>query len=321
MHPGQGQSYSADEGSQVQPDHTVAGDFIAIDGRLLPRVRGGESDGGAPAGVADPAAGGGGEGQGDGPGLYDLTTVPEHLRPAVEPHLKQIEANVTQRFQEAADFRKQWEPFSGIEGLADLQPDAVKELVEFHRDVLSQGPDALKAWWTQIGEHAGWAQEVSGGDAGDDDDDDDLGGDDSPAIADLRGQVEQLTSLVEQLVEGHQAGETEKRTTAAKQAIESDLEALAKEHLGEDKKFDDKTRDAILTFALRYPNDDDAVRKGYADLQGIKGEAQSSLVEDKLEQPAAALRGGAADTAPAEITSFAEAKRLARERAKAAVGT
>jgi hypothetical protein len=56
------------------------------------------------------------EGQGGGLGLYDLTTVPEHLRPVVEPLLKKVEANVTQRFQEHADFRKQWEPFSGSRG-------------------------------------------------------------------------------------------------------------------------------------------------------------------------------------------------------------
>lgn len=322
MHPGQGQSYSADERSDVQPEFVVVPGlpgFIAHGGRLMARVAGGETNGaGAPAGVAEPGADGA-EGQGEGLGLYDLTTVPEHLRPIVEPELKKIEANVTKRFEEAAAFRKQWEPLSAIEGLTDLQPDALKELVEFHQGVLSD-PEAFKAWWTQLGEQAGWMQDVSGGDGGEDGGDD-LGGDDPPAIAEIRQTLEGLTTLVEQLAEGQQTSQATQRTEAAKQAITAELEALAGEHLGEGQKFDDDTREAILTFAWRYQDDPEAIAKGFADLQKVKGQSQSSLVEDKLVQPSTALRGGPPDTAPTEITSFAEAKQLARARREAGVGT
>jgi hypothetical protein len=315
MHPGQGQSYSADGRSEVQPDHIAIGDFIAYGGRLMPRVRGAEANGGAPAAAGDASA----EGQGGGPGLYDLAEVPEHLRPAVEPHLKKIEANVTQRFQEAADFRKQWEPFQGIEGLTQLQPDALSELVAFHNEVLSD-EEAFKQWWTELGQEAGWMQDVSAGDGGDNGDDELGGGDAAPEVVELRGQVEELKGLVNQLVEGQQTQEQQTRQDAAKQAIESELVDLAGKELGEGQKFDDDTRNAILTFALRYPQDPEAVSKGYADLQKLRGQSQSELVTDKLGQPDPAVRGGTADTEPPTVTSFAEAKRLARERSKAAVG-
>lgn len=319
MHPGQGQSYSADEQSEVQPMHVVVPGFpgfIAYGGRLMARVAGGENVGGAPAAGADAGAGEG-EGQGGGLGLYDLTTVPEHLRPVVEPLLKKVEGNVTQRFQEHADFRKQWEPFQEVEGLTELQPDALKELVEFHRDVLSNA-DAFKDWWTQLGTEAGWMPDAS---AGDDGQGDEFGDEVPPAVSQLQEAVESLSAQVQSLVDGHQQTEQTQRTEAAKQAINTELEQLAGEELGEGQKFDDETRDAILTFALRYPQDADAIKKGYADLQKLSGKSQVELVKDKLEQPSGGTTpAGPPDTSPGQVTSFAEAKRLARERRTAAVG-
>lgn len=320
MHTGQGQSHSAAKESGVQPDHLTIGDFIAYEGRLMPRVRGGENVGGAPA-AAD--AGGepnaGGAGQGEGLGLYTdlLTEVPEHLRPVVEPVLKKMEGKVTQRFQEHSDFRKQWEPLQGVEGLADLQADELSELVEFRRDVLAD-PEKMREWWEQLGQQAGWmTDDVSGGD----DDDDDDEGDIPPHVAELQSQVQELSQAVQQLVAGHQTQEQRAAQEAAKTAINTELKELAEEHLGEGKQFDDETRDAILTFALRYGDDPEAIAKGFKDLQKIKGGAQSSLVDDVLEQPAAANRGGRPDTAPAEVKDFAQAKQLARARRQAAVGT
>jgi hypothetical protein len=111
--------------------------------------------------VATEPAAGGGEAGGEGAagndqadsslgGLYDLGSVPEELRGYVEDVAKQIQGNVTRRFQEHADFRKTWEPFSQVEGLTDLPPDELQELVQF-RDIASD-PAQFDDWLVGIAE-------------------------------------------------------------------------------------------------------------------------------------------------------------------------
>lgn len=320
MHPGQGQSHSVNE-SEVQPQFVVVPGlpgFIAGGGRFMARVAGGESNGGAPAGVADPAAGGGEGGQGGGlDGLYDLTEVPEHLRPVVGPLLKKVEGNVTQRFQEHADFRKKWEPFDGIEGLTELQPEQLTELLEFQREILSN-PDSFKEWWKGIGEHGGWLQELAGNGEDDDDDDDDV----DPGLLELRGQIETLAGAVQQLIEGQQTRDQQDAQTQAKQAIRKELDDLAVEELGEGQKFDELTEESILKLALAYPKDPNAIGKAYKDFLKITGKSQGDLVKTALDQPAGvANAGGAPDTALEPPKTFAEAKERARARSRAAVGS
>lgn len=319
MHPGQGQDHSAEKQSDVQPYVVVPGSpgYIVSRGRWLPRVRGGESNG-APAAAAGDAAGGDGGGQGEGLGLYDLTEVDEHLRPIVEPLLKKVEGNVTQRFQEHADFRKTWEPYQGVDGLTDLSSDEVSELVAFHRDVLAAGPDALKEWWQGIGEHAGWMPDGSGGDAGDEGD---LGGDAPPQIVELQQQVQAMAQAVQQLIDGQQTRETQDAQSAAKEAIGNELKALGAEKLGEGQEFDEVTRQSILQLALAYPDDPQAIAKAYQDFEKIAGKVEGGLVEHALGQPRAANAGGSADTSAEEPKTFAEARERAKARSRATVGT
>jgi hypothetical protein len=48
-----------------------------------------------------------------------LDRLPEEMRGDVEPIFKEWDANVTKRFQEAAEFRKTMEPLSDL-GLTDI---------------------------------------------------------------------------------------------------------------------------------------------------------------------------------------------------------
>jgi hypothetical protein len=110
------------------------GRYVLYRGRVMPLVAGGESNG-APAAAGDGGAGGAGDG-GDGasgPIPWDLSSVSEELRPHVEAALKGVEGGVTKRFQEHADFRKQWEPYAGVEGLSEISPEDMARLVAFHQ--------------------------------------------------------------------------------------------------------------------------------------------------------------------------------------------
>jgi hypothetical protein len=123
--------------------------------------------------------GGDAEGQGDqeitGSGLYDLDSAPEQYRPFIEAELKKIEGNVTKRFQDAKEFREQWEPYSAIEGLTDVPPEDLQELLQLRE--IAQDPEAFDHWIKQMAEHRGLlnSDEPEGGDDEDYEDDDEGG--------------------------------------------------------------------------------------------------------------------------------------------------
>jgi len=247
------------------------------------------------------------EGQGDaGLGLYDLNSVPEHLREHVAPHLKTIEGNVTKRFQEAADFRKQWEPYQGM-GIDQVDPDQLKELLEFRE--LAQDPAAFKQWYDQVGQELGYA-------GGEPDEDFDLG-DDGDMRAQLREELKaELMQEIAPIQEQFQSAQYEAAVQAERDKIEQELAGLEKQH-GE---FD---RDAVLQFALSYGEDDpDAVAKGHADYVRITSGARNGLVEQKLAQPGTPETGGRpADTSAKPVTNFQDAHASAVEMLKRAAAT
>jgi hypothetical protein len=82
--------------------------------------------GGAAAESAQPAEG---QGATDNPNAQYLTDVPEELHPLFDDVLKRKDGDFTKRFQKAAEFQKQWEPYSQIEGLNGMSPDEVADLV------------------------------------------------------------------------------------------------------------------------------------------------------------------------------------------------
>src|SRR4051812_42386476 len=116
--------------------------------------------GAAPAAGAQPGAeGADGQGQAGAPdnpnGLYpDLSGVPESVRAQVESLLKEYDGNVTRKFQEAAEYRKQWEPYGEL-GITDVDPTELSDLMAF-REIASD-PEAFKEWHQAIGEQLGLA--------------------------------------------------------------------------------------------------------------------------------------------------------------------
>lgn len=229
-------------------------------------------------------------------------------REAVEAALKKIEGSITQRFQEAADFRKQWEPFAEL-GLSDMGVEPVQQLMAFGQMLqdpakaaeLVSDPEGFESWWEQIGDTLGFFEdgEKPGAETP-------AGQEETPAWAQqLIEQNQQLTQRLD-TIEG--SSEQEK----ANAALEAAITGLKNEH-----KLDDDQVKHVLRLAHPYAaaGDEDAIAKGLADYQAIRGGAQGDLVDRKLERETAAVeRGGQIDNTPPEIKSFGDATTAARQR-------
>lgn len=242
----------------------------------------------------------GGQGEGTLTGLYDLSTAPEELRPALEQELKKITANVDRKFREAADFRKKYEPLEGIEGIHDVPAEDLKGLMELYE--IFSDEESLTEWTRALATELG----VVPGETTDADPDSPEGEGDDP-VAQLTQTVQALQAKLDAIEQGSQQ-------SARAQQIDEELSSLAEKHkgqYGDDAKFDQL---AVIQLAHAYPGDPEGLSKGYDDWLRISGQAQSDLVEDKLDQPAAALNGGRVDTTPEPITSFEQARAAATQR-------
>lgn len=252
---------------------------------------------GAPAGP-DGAAQEPGQGAPEGNGLYDLESVPPELREQLLPHLKAVEGNVTKKFQEHADFRKQWEPYEQM-GITDIEPEAMQSLLELQEVFADE--DSLKDWWTQVGEYMGFdaGQEPDGEPGGEDGD------------LDMSSIEEVIASKLDErlapLLEAQRSADEQQRIQEAEQQIDAALGTLKEQH-GE---FDE---DTVLRLALAYDGEKDPLEAAFRDYQELIAQAEKGLLDRKLKQPEAPEGGGTAATATEPITDFETAKRMAKER-------
>jgi hypothetical protein len=276
-----------------------------------------------------------GDGQGGFGDLYDLSAAPEELRPYLEQELRKVESNVNGKLREAADFRKQWEPFEGVEGLGDIDPDDLKELVQFHE--IARDPEAFFQWWgaiagqvdpndpqavetleqqwEQVGEAMGFfdGDGPAGGD-GDSGGFDGLEGDEPPAWA------QSLIEDMEALKQGSVQSQEQSRKQEAEQWIASERQRLDPEG----QEIDDEAWQVVCRLAAGYdPNDDKALEKAFGDFQRIKGNGQNELVDAAGQRPGPANSGGQPDTSPEKFSGLDDPALKAAVRARFAgkVGT
>jgi hypothetical protein len=291
--------------NDVQPCYL--GNLVIVDRRVLRRVCGGEVDQG---GAGQGAAATGDTEPSVASGLYDLSGAPDELRPFLEQEMKKVEANVTRKFQEAADFRKQWEPYSGVEGLTDIDPEELGQLLAFQRGPLSDEQQFID-WYQNIGQELGLLPEQSE-DGGEDEYGEDGDGELDPALegaiqraldARLAPFEAQLSQQNEQLT----AAQQEQRVNDAQQEIRGELDALREQH-------GDFNEDLVCQLALAYDGAPDMIQRAFADFQRFSGEAESSFVEGKNGSPAPANSGGIPATQVEPITDFRTAKEAARAR-------
>lgn len=254
------------------------------------------SDQAAPITDVQPGAQEGGIGQGDEPsGLYAeaLSTVPEHLRQHVEPHFKKWDSQVQKKMTEAAEFRKQWEPYQEL-GLNDLDPQELQELLQFRE--IASNEDQFKEWYQAVGQELGLTPQEQ----------EDLFDD----LEDQGMSPDKIQEIVQQAVSPLQerldAQEYERQVQEHVEKLTQEMDALAAEH-------GDFNRQRVMQLAVAYGNDPKALQKAHADWTADRAEAQKTLLKDKSSTPNPAVAGGAPAQALQGITSFEDAKQAARE--------
>lgn len=270
----------------------------------VPPMKGAAGD--AAAGTAEAAPEGQGNGQG---GLYQeaLSGVPTELQPFVEEHFKKWDASVTPKLQEAADLKKRLGPIGEIEGLTDVDPQELQQLLAF-RQVLAD-PEQLRGWigqvaealempmgqqdlseddWVRLGEEKGWFE---GGGEGEPNG--------APDIQAIIEQVKQAISPdlepVKQFMGNQQAQQQAEQT---KQQFASRLAELEKQHGELDEKANESRRQAVFELAWAFLDDEDPIGKGFQRYLEITGGAQGDLVDQRLQQPDPAVNGGRPATSP-----------------------
>lgn len=232
-----------------------------------------------------------GQGQGDAAtGLYDLSSVPDEYRSHVERIAKDIDRNAQAKFREAADYRKQWQPFEEL-GLVDQNPDEIRQMIELSRLLgdESTAQDAVLA----LAKHVGL--EVDGLD-------------EEPETApdpqaELRAQIEAL-----------QAAESERQQAAAQQQelerLQDEWDGIVQEH----GPFTDEQQQMIVELASRFESEEQPLVAAHKLYNQIVGIGEQGLVKAKAGEPTASEPAGRASTTVAPPETFEEAKRLMTER-------
>lgn len=268
------------------------------DGEGAPAV-----DNGAPQGegAPDPGQNGGGAPQDlyakwvqqAPPELHDTLTQALHgyNREAVEPKLR-----------EHAEYRQRWEPFEQA-GLDQADPQDLSEAYTLlqifaNPDLASEAvgdSEDFEAAWAAVGEKLGYFDDQEGAQAD--------GEEPDPQYQALQSQLEQLQQTVQGFM-GHQ--EQTERQQQVQAQIDAELGELQEQH-NQGNKFDKRFEDMLYRLALSY---DDKVEKplhqAFEELQHLSGQAQTELVQSKLDQPAPANGNGTPATSPESFNGIGD---------------
>lgn len=247
----------------------------------------------------------GGEGSGSFVDDY-LAQVPDDYRAHVEPYIRQVESNTNKRFQEHADYRKQWEPYESLD-LSQYDPEGLGELLQFAQTM--EDPAEFKNWWTQVGQQSGFISELIGNNGDEEFETGETGfeGLDADGLRDILSEL--LDEKVKPLQEREAEREQQAQIEAANNQIEQQLAALKQEH-GE---FDEQ---AVIRFAYGHADtSDNPIAAGFKDYQNMVAQIETNTVNGRINQPAPPEQGGGpANTGIEAPGSFSEASKMARER-------
>lgn len=233
-----------------------------------------------------------------------LNEVPEDYRPHVEPYLRNIESNANKRFQEHSEYKKQWEPYEGI-NLNEYDPEGLQALIQFAEKMGDE--EAFDSWLTQAATERGILNgEVDPGlDTGDDFDTEGL----TPeAIASIISET--LDERLGPIQQKEQAREYQQQVEEADKTIDTLINSLKEEH-------GDFDENAVYRFAYAANIDDpaEAIQVGFQQYRELVASIENQTVSGKLQVPSAPENGsGPANTSVEPVTKFADAKTMARER-------
>jgi len=236
------------------------------------------------------------EGQGAAPYQEYLDRLPEDIRGDVEPIFKDWDSNVTKKFQEAAEFRKQWEPFQDL-NLTDVPRDELQNLIAL-RELAADDPDQFNEWLISTALERGLLeQQAEESDPYEDESDP------------LEEKLNPLQSELQQLKEWKEQQEEEARISEAMKFVEQQVEEARQKHPDVDPELAEQF---LASFAESDP--ENAVSLAYEAAEKWMAQIQQGVVQGKLSQPEAAEQGSKADGSPEEIRDFQQASQVALQR-------
>lgn len=244
-----------------------------------------------------PDSGEGDGGASDAPYAEYLNRIPEEYRAEVEPAFKEWDGQVTRRFQEAAEFRKQWEPFQDT-GVHEMQPDEVKWALQV-AEAAQNNPAALREWLDQ--NHPVEAPQQDYGTTYDQYAD--------PNAQTIQQLQQQLERVQQQLQQGDQRWQDfELQTQHARDAaiMEAEIAAIKEAHGSElPPKVLEDFDDLMITFGGKHavPGADpkQVVAKTWADIQRYFNAVEANALNRKVNDPNPAEGGGMPDVNPDKL--------------------
>ena len=249
------------------------------------------------------------QGANDAPYAEYLNRIPEEFRGDVEPVFKEWDANVTRRFQESAEQRKQWEPYQQVVGSAN--PDAVKWGLDFYQAL--ESPQAIKQWYETYATQNGLSQEEAEEEFASFDQ---IGDDSQQFERMLQKQLGPVTQQLQELSEWREAREFETRRQSWENVIRGQLDEI------KEKNPDVYNEKAIEGFAAQYIESDPehAIQRGFDDWKGVVGQLEAQTLQRKVDNSMPAETGGVPDGAAEPITTLAQAALAAREQLRGSRG-
>ena len=269
------------------------------------------ADEGQPAGQAD-------EGTGGQPYADYLTRVPEEVRGDIEPIFKDWNSSVNKRFEEHAQYRKEWEPY---ESVRSHQPEAVGEALQLYQLAVND-PKAFQEWFNDYASQRGLtpaqaAQELA---------QEETTFDQYDPNAQFKQMLDQsvgpLQKQFEQFMQKQQQIEQQQLEQSIQSQIDQEITKLQEEAKNLPAKVREQIPDIIERFGSRYATQpgvtpDQVVRKAWADFEALSNQLRTGALQEKVDQPEPALAGDVADGAPPQIKTLAEANKIALQQMRA----
>lgn len=255
---------------------------------------------------ADPVQpeGQGGEGQGGNPAYADyLNRIPEEARGAAEEAFKAWDANTTQKFQEASEFRKSWEPYEQA-GVNQYDPEAVQWALQFMQ-ASQQNPQSIQSWYEAYAKEHGLTQ-AEAQQQQPEPTLDEYGSYDAQGLKSLlEQQLNPIQQEIQAMAQYREQQEQQARDMEAKSFIDNQMSELKSKHPDDFKDNSDYGPEKMIDrFAARYIETDpmNAVPRAFADYQAFRNEIQKTSWQSAADRPAPAESGGMPNGAPEKMT-------------------
>jgi hypothetical protein len=267
----------------------------------------------------DPSAGVEPEGQGDegagNPAYAEyLTRIPEEARGAAEEAFRDWDARTTQRFQEAAELRKTWEPYQEA-GVNRYDPAAVQWALSF-MEASQANPQAVKDWYETYAKENGLQSAAPPAPTAEYPVPDEFGGyQDQGLETALKSALEPIQTQLEGLTRFREQAEAQQAEADAKQFIDGQLAELRDKHPDSFKDTGPYGAEQMVNRLLPHYIDTDplnAVPRAFADYQAIVGQIEKNALQPKVDAAPPPVGGGAINGAPEEVKTLGDASERAR---------